>query len=289
LTACATQKIVEVDPQTAVARSTLQELETFLPGHYSNFAQHWGDQSKVLRLLDINLLLVDAQHAWFISKQRDAIATENSERQQILLFRIVENDRLELSFAPFRGDSAAAIRAIQASTLAFIPGCAMTIHTTPAAYAGETTAQNCRLPAVNGESHGLVKDISIQAGGITIGDQLFQHGSPLGSPSIQQFQRSYQFNGWAGVKPPQAEWTPLANFSIYSDGQIVELADQAGNNSGVSIRLSQVTWKRGEDMILRLDLIDQQTGKPSAYGFTGTNSNSIGINLGHIQIGLQRQ
>ncbi len=289
LSACATQKIDEQESSEAkLAADALRQLEVFLPGHYSNFAQHWQDNKLALRLLDISLLLLESDQAWFLSQQQDTNSGGNTQRQQILLFKIIGKDRLELSFAPFRGDAGAAIRAIRSANLAFIPGCEMTIHITATAYAGETSAQNCRLPSVNGESPGLVKDISIQANSITIGDQLSQHGTPLGPPSIQQFQRSHEYSGWAGVKPAQAEWTTLAPFSLYSDGQTVALADNNGNPSGVSIRLSQVPWKRGENMILRLDLINEITGKPTAYAFTGINTSNIGLNLGHVQIGLER-
>lgn len=289
LSACATQKIDEQESSEAkLASDALKQLEAFLPGHYSNFAQHWQDNNLALRLLDISLLLIEPDQAWFLSQQQDADLGGNNQRQQILLFKIIEKDRLELSFAPFRGDAGAAIRAIRSANIAFIPGCEMTIHVTATAYAGETSAQNCRLPAVDGESPGLVKDISIQANNITIGDQLSQNGKALGPPSIQQFQRSYAFSGWAGVKPAQAEWTALAPFNLYSDGQTVALPDNSGNPSGVSIRLSQVPWKRGENMILRLDLINEITGKPTAYAFTGVNTSNIGLNLGHVQIGLER-
>ena len=289
LSGCATTKIEDKDTAvTKTASTALKQLEVFLPGHYSNFPQHWQNQNIALRLLDIKLLLVESEQTWFLSTQQDAGSANSNERQQILRFRLMPNDRLELSFTPFRGDPANAIRAIEESALAFISGCEMTLHITPTAYAGETSAEKCRLPAVDGVSPGLLKDVRIQANSIIIGDQLRQGGQAVAPPSIQQFQRSHEFSGWAGVKPAQAKWLALAPFKLYSDGQTIAINNKEGRSSGINIRLSQVAWKLGETQILRLDLIDPETGKPTAYAFTDVNSGNIGLNLGHLQIGLKR-
>ena len=42
-------------------------------------------------------------------------------------------------------------------------------------------------------------------------------------------------------------------------------------------------------MILRLDLIDPATGKPTAYAFTDPDAENIGLNLGDVQVGLKRK
>lgn len=289
LSACTAQK---KEPGTANISSSdvLQQLQRHLPGHYSNFAQRWLDPKQALRLLDLSLLKASDSELWMLTRQKEFTTPDGSStmRQQILSFRISDTDEIKLRFAPHKGEPSAALVTIAAGSTAFLPGCEITLYPGKDGLLGQTSASECKLPTANDQTS-LSKSIKIQAGIITIADQLVREGVSQGAASIQQFYRSLAFSGWAGSKTTHSDWQTAVPFEIYSDGEELALIDHEGKATGIHIRLSQVPWKKGERMILRLDLIDSTTGKPTAYAFTDPDAENIGLNLGEIQVGLKRK
>lgn len=291
LTACAGQEKQTEKPTGLSGTEVLQSLQQHLPGHYSNFAQQWLDNKQPLRLLDVTLLKANNSEVWMLTRQQEFSRQDSSQssmRQQILLFRTTEDDEIKFRFAPHKGEPSAALVSIASGRVAFLPGCEITLFPGKDGLLGQTSASECKLPGANNPA-GLSKSIKIQAGIITIADQLSRDGTSSGAANIQQFYRSQLFTGWAGFKTAHSDWQQVAPFEIYTDGEELSLIDPDGNNTGIHIRLSQVPWKKGERMILRLDLIDPATGKPTTYAFTDPDAENIGLNLGDVQLGLKRK
>jgi len=289
LSGCASQKESEKPAdETLTNTRVLAQLQQYLPGHYSNFAQQWQDQKLPLRLLDIDLLRASDTEAWYLTQQRENTVSGQQLRLQILAITTSAENHITFRFAPFNGKASQALTAVLNHQVAFLEGCEVTLFPAVDGLVGKTSAETCLLPGQS-EHTGLIKSIKIQAGIITIGDQLAENGEVQGEISIQQFYRSQQFSGWAGKISAHTAWQRAAPFVIFSDGEELALVDSDGVKIGVNIRLTQVPWKKDEKMILRLDLLDPATGKTSAYAFTDANAESIGLNLGDVQLGLKRK
>ncbi|MCF6263181.1 MAG: CpcT/CpeT family chromophore lyase [Xanthomonadales bacterium] len=291
LSACSSQKIQADKPQkTLGSAEVLQQLQLHLPGHYSNFAQQWLDPQQPLRLLDVSLIKASETEIWMLTRQRELNSEQQNIaiRQQILAFTATSDDEIKFRFAPHKGAPSAALVSIASGRVAFLPGCEVRLYPGTDGLLGKTSERECRLPGSD-DQNSLSKSIKIQAGIITIADQLIRNGEAQGDTIIQQFYRSQMYSGWAGLKTPHSDWQPVTAFEIYTDGEVLALLDQNGKGTGLHIRLSQVPWKKGERMILRLDLIDPQTGKPSAYVFSDPDAENIGLNLGDTQVGLKRK
>lgn len=290
LSACAAQEKTPGKSTALSSTEVLQQLQQHLPGHYSNFAQQWLDPQQPLRLLDVSLLKASSTEVWMLTRQKEFSTRDDnsSMRQQILSFRGTDTDEIKFRFAPHKGEPSAALVTIASGRTAFLPGCEITLYPAKDGLLGQTSASDCKLPTADTHTS-LSKSIKIQAGIITIADQLSQDGVIQGASNIQQFYRSQVFSGWAGSKTAHSDWQAAAPFEIYSDGEELGLVDPDGKDIGIHIRLSQVPWKKGERMILRLDLIDPATGKPTAYVFTDPDAENIGLNLGDIQVGLKRK
>jgi len=291
ISACSSQQTQPNTQQTTLDSSAvLEQLQQHLPGHYSNFAQQWLDPNQSLRLLDVSLLKASETEVWMLTRQRQLDSQQHSVavRQQILAFTATSDDEINLRFAPHKGEPSAALVSIASGQVAFLPGCGVRLYPGRDGLIGKTSESECKLPGSD-DQKSLRKSIKIQAGIITIADQLSHNGVVQGNTIIQQFYRSQIYSGWAGSKSPQSDWQSVSAFEIYTDGEVLALLDQDGKDIGLHIRLSQVPWKKGERMILRLDLIDSATGMPSAYAFSDPDAENIGLNLGDVQVGLKRK
>ncbi|MCF6225664.1 MAG: CpcT/CpeT family chromophore lyase [Xanthomonadales bacterium] len=291
LSGCSSQETRPDNKQKTLGSSeVLQQLQRHLPGHYSNFAQQWLDPQQPLRLLDVSLIKASETEIWMLTRQRQVNSQQQEIgiRQQILAFTATTDDEIKFRFAPHKGAPSAAQVAIASGQVAFLPGCEVSLYPGKDGLLGKTSERDCKLPGSD-DQNSLSKSIKIQAGIITIADQLIRNGEPQGDAVIQQFYRSQIYSGWAGLKNPHSDWQPVVAFELFTDGEVLALLDQDGKDTGLHIRLSQVPWKKGERMILRLDLIDPQTGKPSAYVFSDPDAENIGLNLGEVQVGLKRK
>lgn len=72
-------------------------------------------------------------------------------------------------------------------------------------------------------------------------------------------------------------------------GQRAPLRWRDGKPSGYALKLSRRDYPERHLVVLQLDVIEEASGKVLAYAWTDANAASIGINLGWVQAGLQRE
>jgi len=71
-------------------------------------------------------------------------------------------------------------------------------------------------------------------------------------------------------------------------GQRVPLHWRDGRAAGYSLQLARRDYPERHLIVLQLDVVDDANGKVLAYAWADSNAASIGLNLGWLQVGLQR-
>jgi len=72
-------------------------------------------------------------------------------------------------------------------------------------------------------------------------------------------------------------------------GQRAPLHWRDGKPAGYALELSRRDYPERHLVVLQLDVIEEASGKVLAYAWADANAASIGINLGWVQVGLQRE
>ncbi len=103
------------------------------------------------------------------------------------------------------------------------------------------------------------------------------------------------YSGWAAVngRGPQGagsgnDWHMNKALRLGSEGSRVPLVWRDGKPSGYSLGLERLTYREGNVPVLKLSVIDESTGGTLAYAWANPEATRIGINLGWLQVGLDR-
>ncbi|MEO7324535.1 MAG: hypothetical protein ABIW82_06875 [Dokdonella sp.] len=103
------------------------------------------------------------------------------------------------------------------------------------------------------------------------------------------------YTGWAAVNGsgPQGagsgnDWHMNKAIRLGSEGSRAALAWRDGKPSGYSLGLERLTYREGNVPVLKLSVVDDATGGTLAYAWANPEATRIGINLGWVQVGLDR-
>ena len=123
-------------------------------------------------------------------------------------------------------------------------------------------------------------------------DGNYVFGNKKGIPHINR--KVTYFTGWGGTRiggkdaPADAKWHFTRNIVIHNEGQIIPLIDdKTGEKSGYSLQLAKLTYQNTSDPILKLGLIDDETGKTITYIWSDRLNKTTGLNLRWMQSGLK--
>ena len=104
------------------------------------------------------------------------------------------------------------------------------------------------------------------------------------------------FGGWAAVNGggPKADatsrdWHMNRELRLGSEGGRAPLKWRDGSASGYSLALERLTYRDGDVPVLKLSVIDDASGSTLAYAWANPEATRIGINLGWVQVGLERE
>lgn len=104
------------------------------------------------------------------------------------------------------------------------------------------------------------------------------------------------FAGWAAINgggPKGAgdsgDWHMNRQIRLENEGGRNELTWRDGKPSGYSLGLERLTYRDGNVPVLKLSVIDDANGRTLAYAWANPQATRIGINLGWVQVGLQRE
>lgn len=103
------------------------------------------------------------------------------------------------------------------------------------------------------------------------------------------------YAGWAAINgsgPKGAgsgdDWHMNRTMSLGSEGSHAALTWRDGKPSGYSLGLERMTYREGNVSVLKLSVIDDANGSTMAYAWANPEATRIGLNLGWVQVGLER-
>ena len=123
----------------------------------------------------------------------------------------------------------------------------------------------------------------------------FHADQARGAAAREDLRRVQVFEGWAAINGsgpngvPGADWHMNRNLRLGNEGSRVPLAWRDGAPSGWSLDLARLTYRDGNVPVLKLSVIDDASGRTLAYAWANPEATHIGINLGWLQVGLQRE
>lgn len=164
--------------------------------------------------------------------------------------------------------------------------CSMDFHLTERGLVGETDPASCRF-GEQSETVGLLKEIAFDGRVLRIGDRLIdpESGEPLGPDQVIRFLPSRAFSGWLGVREGE-EWRVARDFSLQT-GASIEPLDAAQMSLGISIALNYYRMERGgNEILMRLTVTESGTGEILAESWAAAGSETIGVALPDLQVGL---
>jgi hypothetical protein len=116
-----------------------------------------------------------------------------------------------------------------------------------------------------------------------------------GPQARAEARRVVYFGGWAaingggpGAAADSSDWHMDRNVRLSSEGGRAPLLWRDGKRSGYSLALERLTYRDGNVPVLKLSVVDDADGRTLAYAWTNPQATRIGINLGWVQVGLDR-
>lgn len=104
------------------------------------------------------------------------------------------------------------------------------------------------------------------------------------------------FTGWAAINGggPKADaasrdWHMDRGARIGSEGGHYALKWRDSSPAGYSLALERLTYREGNVPVLKLSVLDDANGSTLAYAWANPEATRIGINLGWVQVGLERE
>jgi hypothetical protein len=103
------------------------------------------------------------------------------------------------------------------------------------------------------------------------------------------------FGGWAAINGggPKADansrdWHMNRGLRIGSEGGRFALKWRDNSAAGYSLMLERLTYREGNVPVLKLSVVEDADGRTLAYSWANPEATRIGINLGWMQVGLDR-
>ncbi len=252
----------ETDARVAAANRQLAQIARLLPGRWNNFAQH-QDNPKNTVLLD---LTVTAQPA--AGAASGYLLTQTRRRAD----GPARGFLWQLSPVP-----TGLVLDIRPADRPGAQPCRLPLGPTANGFAGQGT---CTI-AGEGTAVRLEKEVVIAPGQLRIADRLAG-----GAATVLEFQRTFEYNGWAGVRR-NGQWRLAASYVLANDGGDLSLTDRGAIPLGYRLQLGLYHYRDDQPAILRLAVIDEENGKMVAYAWADPLSPQIGLNLDWFQAGLR--
>ncbi|MEM9303413.1 MAG: chromophore lyase CpcT/CpeT [Pseudomonadota bacterium] len=299
----------------ARADGHFERFLAWFPGEYDNHEQVWLDKQTegvtVHEHIHHVFLPVDApkvgEHVFFVRQTEG----DTGEVYRLRLYRFTEvDDRIQLDIYRFADEAAwddahtdpSRFADLEPEALATTPGCEVYWDWTGEYFAGSMTEGACTfISQRSGKTITITDDLRLTESELWIRDEAFdaEGGRVFGHPEgIHHKNRKVRyFTGWASVRPggmnadpEEEEWLFLPRFMIHTEGQIVPIIDADGTETGYSVQLAKLTYQgRNPQPILKIGIIDNETGKTLRYAWANPDAIQIGINLRWMQTGLKQK
>lgn len=101
------------------------------------------------------------------------------------------------------------------------------------------------------------------------------------------------YSGWAAIngagpnaREESSDWHMNRSLRIGNEGGRTSVNWRDGQPSGYSLLLERATYREGNKQVLKLSVIQDDSGRAIAFAWANPEATAIGINLGWIQVGL---
>jgi|GEM_PF-3064238 len=281
------------------------DLQNWLPGFYSNYAQvieAGGEEDSVTDLTISQLPTQNEPVFLFESQQRDS-AVANYDLYFVKLNP--ESGQQELHFSRMTGSD---LSKPLPETLAIgwarvLPECVITLAPfnvqTPVSVDrqlfGKSKTETCRFEdPIHGEI-AFERSLSISSDQINMTEVELKPGEVIAEqPVVIQFQQHQAYEGTvslssaaSGDDEGTSGWQTSTTFNLYDDGRVSHVYDSDMKKMNYSIRLSRLHWRDNEPPYLRLEILHLESGEAQAYSWFDPDSKQIDWELDWAEVHLK--
>lgn len=278
-------------------------LQSWLPGYYSNYAQvikAGGTQDSVTDL-NIRRLPTENQPIFLFESQQRGSGVANYDLYFVKLNSAWKQP--ELHFARLTGsDLYRALpemvdigwqRVLKGCVIMLAPFDRQTLTSVDRHLSGSSDPETCRFEdPVHGEI-AFERFLSISNNDINMVNTELQPGeAPEEQPLVTQFQQHQAYNGTLRLNPAisdksdSSEWQTSTAFNLYDDGRVHSTHDSEMKNMAYGIRLSRLHWRENQPPYLKLEIVELASGGTQAYSWFSPTSKQIDWELDWVTVHL---
>ena len=188
-----------------------------------------------------------------------------------------------------------------AATLSLAEGCSVWWTRSDDGFVGSTDDGTCQIPSrrtgeplvfsdtlrlTSEQLH--IQDVARRPDGTVV------FGHPDGEP--HRLRKLSWYSGWSVVRRggpdydrENPEWRVHKGLHLHSEGGRTPLVDASGDALPYAVELARLTRAGSNTHLLKVSLIELESGKSVAYAWTDPTASRIGLNLGWAQVGLTRE
>ena len=309
LTACSTPVTKDPLPSDIVdfadqASQLFSELQSSLPGFYSNYTQvieAGGSEDSVTDLTVIQLATQKEPVFIFESRLRGAIfasldlyfAKLNPEsRQPELHFSRMTGSELSMSLAETLDTGWKRVE--PGCVIALAPFYRQTLTSVDGQLFGKSNTETCLF---DDPLHGRIsfeRSLSISSNQIAMTEVELKPGEVIDQfPMARQFQKHQTYEGTISLNASvladdirSSGWQQSTTFNLYDDGRIRHPYDSEMKNMDYAVRLSRLHWRENQPPYLKLEIVNLISGGTQAYSWFSPESKQIDWELDWVKVHL---
>lgn len=173
-----------------------------------------------------------------------------------------------------------------------LDACTLKVDKSGRSYSGDAASCTVLAPGVGAQM--ALLPLAIEQSGEWLHLRLMSDQA-RGADAREDLRRVQEFSGWAAINGAGAkataenrDWHMDRRIRIENEGGRYRLHWRDGAVAGYSLGLERLTYRDGNVPVLKLSLIEDASGQVLAYAWANPEATRIGLNLGWVQIGLDR-
>lgn len=271
-------------------RSAMPGSVPGLAGLFDNHEQAWAArQAASMPVPAVRLQLDEPATGWSVWQ----VQVEGERTlQAVWAFRLVQETG-SVRLVPYRPPAPEA--AFDTKTWIALDACALSGRAAGARLQVSADPAACGLLAPGLGPDAALLPLAVEREGEWLRVRLYADLA-RGPDARAEARRVREYRGWAAVNGagPDAsadsrDWHLQQDLVLGSEGGEAALRWRDGGEAGWSLRLERLTFQEGSVPVLRLAAVDNADGSVLAYAWADPDARRIGLNLGWLQVGLERE
>ncbi len=260
-----------------------------LVGTYDNHEQVWQAGAAAMPRVRIEVVPL-SREGWYGWTTR----FEGSGALVSTLVLRVDTGGDAVTVVPHRGAGAPLGKAFDPAKWTALDACALRGHAQPGKLRVDADATACASIAAGLGAEAALLPLSIEREGDWLRTRLYADQA-RGAEARSEARRVVAFTGWAAVNGAgreatagSSDWHMSRDLQLDNEGGRVALAWRDGKPSGYSLLLERLTYRESGTDMLKLSVVEDASGAVVVYAWADPTSSRIGVNLGWVQVGLER-